>query len=238
MLTRTSSFRAGFKRLVAVPLCIVCMFLFTKNAISKSSDKTGNTFYYRGNLFELKPKKLFPDYIMNSAQYNVWLNTTGIPDTITMQNPRTGAFEAVPAFIVTYPAKMNGRDIFTVGDLSKEEKHEIASTTVAELNSYLLEKMAPVINDWEKGYYDLYEYLIIDETGKIVYMHPPVFDEDNLTPLVRELMKQLKELMDATVEADKKFNPARRSGKTEIIRLGREGLEIKNKKASIIEPGC
>jgi hypothetical protein len=239
MLTRTSSFKAGFKRLVALPLCIACVFLFTKTAISKNTNEPGGKLYYNGNVFELKPKKLFPDYIMNSAQYNVWLHTTGIPDTITMLNPRTGAFETVPAFIVTYPAKMNGRDIFTIGDFSKNEKDEIARTTVAELNNYLLEKLAPLIKNWDNGYYDLYEYLIVDETGKIVYMHPPQFDADNLTPLTRERMKLLEqELLEATVNAEKKITPARRNGKTEIIRLGRQALQIKNKKATVIEPGC
>ena len=239
MLTHTSSFKAGFKRLVALPLCIACVFLFTKTAISKNTSEPGGKLYYHGNVFELKPKKLFPDYIMNSAQYNVWLHTTGIPDTITMLNPRTGAFETVPAFIVTYPAKMNGRDIFTIGAFSKDEKDEIARTTVAEFNNYLLEKLAPVVSKWDNGYYDLYDYLIIDETGKIVYMHPPRMDENNLTPRAIERMKLLEqEVLKTTVKAEKKITPARHNGKTEIIRLGRQALQIKNQKAAIIEPGC
>ncbi len=97
MLTRKSSAAARTKMLVFVPLALVCIACFSKNAFSQKFVKNGNVITYRGNTFEMSEP---------------------MTDTIKITDPVTGKEEKK---IVTRDAeviKLNGEKICNTDDVA------------------------------------------------------------------------------------------------------------------------
>jgi hypothetical protein len=206
MLTRKSSFMAGFKRLAILPLCIVCIFLFTENALSKEARKEGSKLYYKGNVFEL------------------W-SPTATPDTIMVEDPTNGEIAMVISTIDSFPVRMNGRDIFRVGDFSNMERKEYDETTAVELREYFAENMKTVMNKMQDGEYRIHTYLILDESGKVVYYNPVHISlkqgrMDNLSDAEQAQAKIVEgELEKIIHNTTKKFTPVKRASKPVIMRI-------------------
>jgi len=223
MLTRKSGLAAGFKRLAILPLGIACIFLFTENALSKENRKEGNKLHYNGNVFEL------------------WSPYPG-PDTVMVENPATGEMELRISQVDSFPVKMNGKEIFRVGELSRSEKEQFDKTTGLEVKNYFLGKMLPVMRKMTDGNYAIYTYIILDEKGKIVYTHPPAITDrdwrmnkpDTYDAQVKLLQKELYEILEQT---NKKFTPVKRGGRYEIMRLEeilpRITFHVKNHEVSV-----
>lgn len=204
MLTRKSSFMAGFKRLAILPLGIICIFLFTENAISKEAKKDGGKLYYKGNVFEL------------------W-SPHPEPDTVMVQNPVTGEMELRISRLDSFPVTMNGKEIFRVSELSRTETETYLKTTGAEIKNYYAEKMKPAISKLSNGTYSIVSYLILDEKGNIVYHDKVTISDRNWTPTTPDSemamrKKVAEELEKIIANTNKKFSPAKRSGIPVIMR--------------------
>jgi hypothetical protein len=239
MLTRKSSLTAGLKRLVIFPLGIVCIFLFTNNAISKDNKREGNMVYYNGNEFELQYLKSMPSYVENDPGYKL-LRLTGVPDTFVAQNPSTGNFEKVVPRIDTTPVKMNGKDIYKVYDLAQADSVRYRSTTGLELRNFLTDALASIYKDAPDGYYGVFDYIILDDEGNLVYAQQPRV-RTQISDYEKAAVKLEAKLFEAIKNTSKKFTPIKRSGKAEIMRVPPYTIEVNRHKVTIFEQsqyGC
>jgi beta-lactamase regulating signal transducer with metallopeptidase domain len=231
MLTHKSTFVAGFKRLVFLPLAIVCFVLFTSNAIS--NERKDNRVYYNGNEFELQYIKSFPTYAMDSPLYNL-LAIGGMPDTIAAFNPRTRDIVKLSAVIDTFPVKMNGRLIYKVDELSSVDSTGYRHTTGFELKTYLLDQLASQLKDAPDGYYSIFDYLVLDDNGNVAYMQQPrTRNQDSEYQIIATGIE--RKIFNAVKNTNKKFTPVKREGKTEVMRVPGYFLEVLDHKVSIVE---
>ena len=99
MLTRKTSALAQSKRAIAIPLLLVCVLCFTKNAFSDDKRKVdGNTVTYKGNVFTMKTYPI---------------------DTAFVTDPTTGKERILIRKRDPRPIKMNGEEILY--DYEKDE---------------------------------------------------------------------------------------------------------------------
>lgn len=102
MLTRKSSALAQSKRIIALPLLLVCVLCFTKNAFSDDKRKIeGDRVTYKGNVFTMKTYPI---------------------DTAFVTDPTTGQERMLIRKRDPRPIKMNGEEI--VYDYEKDETGE------------------------------------------------------------------------------------------------------------------
>lgn len=156
MLTRKSSALSKSKTLVAVPLILICILCFTKNAFSDDKRvKDGNKITYRGNVIEMKE----------------WG-----PDTVMVQNPSTGEIEIRIIRRDPSPVILNGKKIYTEEKIPvKANKMGGPSNTTSGftdkgLKEYLLTSLKDELKKLKDGnYYLTLSNIIIDEKGGIVY---------------------------------------------------------------------
>jgi hypothetical protein len=154
MLSKKSSSITKSKMLLAVPLTLVCLLLFTKSGFSAKFEKQGNIVKYEGNTIELKK---------------------GIRDTTVTVNSKTGKNDTAIAVREPYPIKLNGEKIFTMYDsnikMKYHESAEFVSSKYAEsILEYLLNNLTKEVEKLDDGGYRLgINNVVLDQKGKIVY---------------------------------------------------------------------
>lgn len=154
MLGKKSSSITKSKMLLAMPLTLVCLLLFTKSGFSAKFDKQGNIVKYEGNTIELKKE---------------------LRDTTITVNPKTGKNDTVIAVRESYPLKLNGEKIYTMYDsnikMKYHESAELVSSKYAEsIMEYLLNNLTKEVEKLDDGGYRLgINNVLLDQKGKIVY---------------------------------------------------------------------
>ncbi len=144
MLTRRSTAAARAKMLVFVPLALVCIVCFSKNAFSQKFERNGNKVTYRGNTFELSE----PSY-----------DTVILIDPVTA-NEITKIMQHDPS-----PIKMNGKTI-----QQNVDKNPYFTGSDKDLRDYLLRNMKDALSKLPNGQYRLdISNIVIDENGKVAY---------------------------------------------------------------------
>ncbi|MGN6567808.1 MAG: hypothetical protein ACTHJ0_07645, partial [Flavipsychrobacter sp.] len=142
------------KMLLALPLTVICLLLFTKSGFSAKFDKQGNIVKYEGNTIELKKE---------------------LRDTIITVNPKTGKNDTAIAVRESYPLKLNGEKIYTMYDsnikMKYHESAELVSSKYAEsIVEYLLNNLNSELEKLDDGGYRLgINNVVLDQKGKIVY---------------------------------------------------------------------
>lgn len=167
MLTRKSSALSKSKTLIAIPLVLVCVLCFTKNAFSDDKKvKNGNKITYRGNTFEMK----------------IWPN-----DTVMVQDPVTGQEFIKIASREPSPMKMNNKVIYSD---YKTEDDKLTTTdninTIGVLNTnslkrYLINNLKEEFKMLPDGEYEIsMDNIVLGENGKVVY-----YDYGGVSPMMR-----------------------------------------------------
>jgi len=239
MLTRKSSLTAGLKRLIAFPVMIVCISLFTQNAISKENGKETKEVYYNGNVFELQYKKSMPFHVENDPGYKL-LSLTGTLDSFVVQNPATGKFEKIVPVIDTIPVKMNGREIHNVFGLTEKDSTLYSRTTGKEIRTFLSNELAPVLKKAPDGYYAIFEYLILDDEGNVAYIQQPRRRTQN-NEYEKAIAEMETKIFNAIKNTSGKFTPVKQNGKAEIMKLPSYIIEVNNHVVTVGEKskyGC
>ncbi|MBS1690329.1 MAG: hypothetical protein JSS96_16480 [Bacteroidetes bacterium] len=155
MLNKKSSAIAKSKLLLAVPLTLVCLLLFTENSFSAKFSRQGNIVKYRGNTIELSPPS--------------------IPDTVTVLDPVTGEQRTLVTRRDPNPIKLNGKKIYTSDDLDAKNTLGGPATNKSSfsydgIKEYLLSNLSSELSKLEDGYYMLsVNNVVINEEGAIVY---------------------------------------------------------------------
>lgn len=154
MLGKKSSSITKSKMLLALPLTVICLLLFTKSGFSAKFDKQGNIVKYEGNTIELKKE---------------------LRDTIITVNAKTGKNDTAIAVRGSYPLKLNGEKIYTMYDsnikMKYHESAELVSSKYAEsIVEYLLNNLKSELEKLDDGGYRLgINNVVLDQKGKIVY---------------------------------------------------------------------
>ncbi len=160
MLTKKSSRSAQTKRFITVPLLVVCILCFTKNAFSDDKRiKKDNTVTYRGNVVEFK----------------IWQN-----DTVFVVDPVTGQEMMKIVSREPSPIMLNGEKLYDMDEIDELRKNTpytqgskpITKPAVNSLavKEYLLSNMKDDIRKLKDGeYYIEMDNIIIDKKGNIVY---------------------------------------------------------------------
>lgn len=149
MLTRSSSALSKSKMLLALPITLVCVLCFSKNAFSDDKRiKKGNTITYKGNVFEMSEEQR---------------------DTVIVIDPTNGEEIMKVRMKPPRPLSMNGKSIYsnysTGVDIST-----IGILTGTSLKQYLFSKLKQEFRQLNDGEYHLdIDNIIINERGKIVY---------------------------------------------------------------------
>lgn len=150
MLTRKTSTMSKSKVLIAVPLFLVFILCFSKDAFSDTKrKKEGNKLTYNGNVFEMK----------------------GTPiDTVYVEDIETKERVMVVSRADTIPVKMNNEKIY-------EEKDVDIQISNSKLEDGLLNKFFKAnqksFSELEDGiYYIRTEDIVIGKDGKVKYYSP------------------------------------------------------------------
>ncbi len=157
MLTRNSSALSKSKMLLALPITLVCVLCFSKNAFSDDKRvKKGNTITYNGNVFELSKEENDTTIVVDPTNGEETMK-------ITVREPR--------------PIKINGKHIYS--DYGTDANgfttitpdiNSIGTLNSTSLKQYLLNNMKDVIAKLKDGTYYLdLNYVILNETGAVVY---------------------------------------------------------------------
>ncbi|MBS1773019.1 MAG: M56 family metallopeptidase [Bacteroidetes bacterium] len=182
MLTKNSTALSKSKMLIALPLVLVCLLCFTKNAFSDDTKKkVGNKVTYRGNVFEFKEWPV---------------------DTFTIVDPSTGEEKKVIRKREPSPIKMNGKEIYT--DNYRDDGSYIAIpglNTIGVLNAsslrqYLLDNLKDEVQQLSNDEYEIHlSNIIIDGKGKIVY-----YDYDGISFQEYANPKRAQKTIDSSVQ--------------------------------------
>lgn len=156
MLTRKSSALSKSKTLVAIPLILICILCFTKNAFSDNKRvKNGENVTYRGNVFVI-PKPVY--------------------DTVMVQDPKTGEYAMRIASRDPWPIKMNGKKIYRedeiqeMGNKMGKPSNSTSGYTGKGMKEYLLTSIKQELSKLKDGnYYLILSNIVVDEKGSIVY---------------------------------------------------------------------
>lgn len=155
MLSKKSSAIAKSKLLLAVPLTLVCLLLFTENSFSAKFSRDGNIVKYRDNVIELSPPPA--------------------PDTVVIMDPSTGQKRTLVTRMDSHPTKLNGKKIYRSDDLNVMNTMGGPMTNVPSLSGdgikeYLLSNLSSELSKLEDGYYMLnVNNVVINENGAVVY---------------------------------------------------------------------
>ncbi len=162
MLTQRSSALSGSKKLIVLPVLVVCIFCFSKNAFSDDKKvKNGNNVTYKGNVFE------FGEIVY---------------DTLMVENPVTGNQELKIAYRDPWPLKMNGQKVYRENEIDELRNKTGSANTYAGITSkavkmYLLGKLSTDLSKLKDGAYYLgLSHIVVSKDGKVVY-----FDYEGLS---------------------------------------------------------
>lgn len=153
MLQKKSSLTNRYKQLLAIPVYIASVMLFTNCADNTDMHKdyathrTGNTVSYKGNVTELKTRK--PDILINKDGKTIISNWADEP--ISLNNMKVCTVYPITARqqVDVYP-KFSGRQ--------------------ETLGEYLYEHLKDDFDKLDDGRYNmLFNFSIIDEHGSLAY---------------------------------------------------------------------
>lgn len=202
MLTKKSTGLAKSKTLLSLPLMLVCILCFTKNAFSDDKRKvTGNIVTYRENKFEMKE----------------WAN-----DTTMVQDPVTGEYLMKIAQRPPSPVKLNGNKIYQPEEIDAmpngmgKPSNEKAGLNSSAIKEYLLDNLIEEFKEMPDGRYYFSMYNIVsDETGKIVYFDfgGVMRNENKGKPIPKELQDKIAKRVAILLNEAPKHTPATVNGK-------------------------
>jgi hypothetical protein len=207
MLTRTSSALAKSKKFIAVPMVLCCLLFFTQKSFSETARKEGNKIYYKGNVFEM------------------WSPHAG-PDTIMMEDPVTGDWVMKIMMIDSVPVKMNGKEIYTVQEMSKSEQ-DAAKLTELDVQAHFATQIREYLAPLNDGIYNLRGTIVLNEDGDVVFYQgfklykmsgnvtPPVVTDTD-KQMMENASKKIEQLVSSTRAS---FKPVHRGGKPVIYRI-------------------
>lgn len=221
MLTKTSTFASKGKLLLALPMLLLCMALFTKVGFSEDFIQDGDKITYRGNVIEM---------------------SKALHDTMYIENPATGAIEMRIVTLTPRPLTINGNKIHRSEDVTMPATYD--GTTTNGLQGYLFKKIQLELNRLPDGEYSInVDGVVIDKTGKVAFFSKPmVFPPRNmnLNNVDADTKKQLedinKKITDVLNDAPK-FTPAQLDGQpvamciTSLFELGAR-IKVKNNVAT------
>jgi hypothetical protein len=146
MLTRRSSAASKTKMLLFMPLALVCILCFSKNAFSRKPERKGNLVIYKGNKFDLSKT---------------------VKDTILLTDPITAKQTVHVATKEPQPIKMNGEKIYDGGETDAKP---LFAAGKEKLQEYIINSLKGVAASLPDGDYSLYlKNIIVDKSGKVVY---------------------------------------------------------------------
>ncbi len=156
MLTRNSSSLSKSKILLTLPLALVCILCFTKNAFS--DDKR----------------------VKDGSRVILWGNTIGFrqfaPDTTIIVNPETGKESVRIAMMDPRPDTLNGEKVYTddqireMGNRMSAAANTTAGFTDKGIKEYLLTNMKEELKQLKDGSYYLHlDNVVVDKNGAIAY---------------------------------------------------------------------
>ncbi|MGN6478092.1 MAG: M56 family metallopeptidase [Flavipsychrobacter sp.] len=156
MLTRNSSSLSKGKILITLPLVLVCILCFTKNAFSDDKRvRNGNTITFWGNTIKLD---------------------VAVPDTITMIDPSTGKEVIRITQRDPRPGMLNDQKIYTsyeiqeMGNRMSAAANSTAGFTDKGIKEYLLTNMKEELKALKDGSYYLHlDNVVVDKNGAIAY---------------------------------------------------------------------
>jgi len=147
MLTKRSSTWASGKKIVAVPLIILCILCFTNNVFSDDRKRVGNVVTYKGNKITIE---------------------TLIDSEIVVES-KTGE----KSYVVTKMEKVslfNGRKVYIENSENSTADYPITKYGEEYLQKYLTDKLRNEINKLDEGTYKVAVFqIVVDENGKVVY---------------------------------------------------------------------
>lgn len=212
MLTRKTSALAQSKRAIALPLLLVCVLCFTKNAFSDDKRKVnGNTVTYNGNIFTMQA---FPE------------------DTTYVTDPETGEEKIVIRRMNPIPKLMNNEKIYSEYE-TDENGFTNAITgfnTIGCLSSSSIKQA--IINEIKEDLIKLPddEYnlgisnIILDKKGKIVYHDfEGFFPYHTATKITDDQKKHIEKKIIAVLNS-LAANPAKLNDKPVIFQINNKGL--------------
>lgn len=157
MLTRKTSALAQSKRAIAIPLLLVCVLCFTKNAFSDDKRKVnGNEVTYKGNVFTMKTYPI---------------------DTVFVTDPTTGKERILIRKRDPRPIKMNGEEILY--DYEKDETgafypinnlSTIGTLSAASIIQAVINEIQDELVKLPDGQYNLgINNVVLNKKGEIAY---------------------------------------------------------------------
>ncbi|MBS1778124.1 MAG: M56 family metallopeptidase [Bacteroidetes bacterium] len=156
MLTRNSSSISKSKILLTLPLALVCILCFTKNAFSYDNRvQNGNTVTMWGNTIKL---------------------SSGIPDTVIVVDPTNGNESMHIMQRGPLPDSLNGDRIYAdyqIHDMANRmnaSANTTAGFTDKGIKEYLLTNMKEELKQLKDGSYYLHlDNVVVDKNGAIAY---------------------------------------------------------------------
>ena len=151
MLSKKNIKPARVKQLLAVPLLLLCLVCFTKNAFSDGKrEMKGNTLSYRGNVFEMLT---FPN------------------DTVMVEDPLTAEWTMMIATRAPKPVRLNGKQIFTADEVDNEPE-----LTDNNIRKYIMKNISDDLPRLGDGEYTMFiSNIVMNTEGEIV-----LFDYDGI----------------------------------------------------------
>lgn len=168
MLTRKTTTAARGKQLLIVPVLLIAMLCFTKNAFSGDEPEiNGNKVTYKGNIIEYTP--------------------TVSADTTIVINAVTGDEEMVITTRAPRPVTINAERVYSVEELkSARNGWRKPGITYEVLREYILTNMKKEIKKLNDGEYTItVSDIILDKKGNVVFfkyggVHEMVKGKDNV----------------------------------------------------------
>jgi len=153
MLKKKSSAWASGKKIIALPLIILCVLCFTNNVFSDDRKRDGDIITYKGNKFKLETLR----------------------DTIQMTNPETGKAE-IRVTEIQRISLFNSKKIYQETPENSGAEYPVTKYGQERLEKHITNKIRTEISKLDDGTYKVAVLqIIVDENGKIVY-----FENDGL----------------------------------------------------------
>lgn len=212
MLTRRSSALAQSKCILAIPLTLVCVLCFTKNALSDDKRTVnGNKITYRGNVFTMKE---YPN------------------DTIIVVDPTTGEEKIVIRRKSAMPIAMNNEKIYS--EYETDEKgytnavtdfNTIGTLSAGSIKQAIVNEIKEDLSKLPDDEYNLgLSNIILDKKGKISYYdYEGFFPYHTATKLTEDLKKHIEKKIIGVINK-LSASPAKLKDKPVIFMINNKGL--------------
>lgn len=224
MLTRKSSALAQSKRILALPLLVVCMLFFTKNAFSDDKRKVdGNKVTYKGNVFTMKT---FPE------------------DTTFVEDPTTGKELIVVRRKEAIPIMMNNEKIYSEYETDENGFtnaitgfNTIGTLSASSIKQAIVNEIKEDLIKLPEDEYNLgLSNVVLDKQGKIAYYDYSGFSPYHTATKLTEDQKNNIDKKVVAVLTKLSAGPAKLNEKAVIFHVNNKGLfeHIKIEKGRIV----